>query len=80
MHKLQIKETHNKIKSLLVNDKSDQTGDTEKCLFFLNFKSSLLVIRHFSMNTINRNKVGMYVHLLNRVRTFKCAYTKPRKD
>lgn len=71
MHKLQIKQTHNKIKSLLVNDRSDQTGDTEKGLFFLNFKVSLLMIRYFSMNTVNRRKVGIYMHLPNRVRIFK---------
>lgn len=71
MHKLKIKETHHKIKSLLVNDKSDQRGETEKCLLFLNFKSSLPVIRYFSMNIIKRRKAGMYVHLLNRVRVFK---------
>lgn len=74
MHKLQKNETRNKIKSLLVNDKSDQIQDTEEGLVFLNFKSNLLVIRYFSMNTINRRKVGIYVHLLNRLRIFKRAY------
>lgn len=54
MHKLQIEPAHNKIKSQLVNDKSDQTGDTEKG--FYNFKSRRLLIRYFSMNTINRRK------------------------
>lgn len=42
MHKLQIKDIHNKIKSLLFNDKTDQTGDTEKGLVFWTLKTAYL--------------------------------------